>query len=552
MNRKQILIWIIGAALVIFAIMYFLINRDTEQEVEVQKVATSSYEGTMDITIEDQSNYGIEWKNTTEDQYFNRITDITDTYEINTNPKSNLKVTRRILDNGDYYIFTSLYNKSGQPIELDVSMHVADTRFYSFRSFEKHMSAPRFTSDIKHDLTTTPYGLITNYIDKEIISNVMVGKMYQSTELVEEYEDGRKSKLRELIAEKQNIDFDIYENEFNLVLEMETEGNDIIDHWLLFSDELLFDTFQSYDDWIKIHNNKKYKNNTWYTAEGPYKKVVRTAQPTPESELQYGQNLLIVREDEILKRYKETEERYFYNMLLNSVANLTIFKGDKDFWETKYTNGWLNRVYDIQAPYIDTRHNEGVALFLEETGNLLDIPEITTALTNYADLLVSQTEAGQVVDVGENAYLISDYFTFHQEVNKTHSSLNHVLGGMNLLLETYLKTGDEKYLTTATYIQNGINELGDKWLNEKGDTWYQINPDYTFQGEDYTLLTLTDLLTSLDLWKEIGNMPVDTLEMLIESKAMYLIGEDIGFTQEIKQLLNEHGFEEVLEELEKG
>lgn len=519
-----------------------------QNESKIFRAELPPHDETLKMSIQEKTTHGLERIDTTKKTYYDRIQDLIYTYEIDTEPLSYLKVTKRILDNDDYFIFTTLENPSEESVELSLSIPVADTGYYSLQAFDQYRTGPRVSDDIKMDLTTTPLGLLTTYKDKEFHSNLMVGKQYHSREISESYEDNRESVLRELISENQNVDIDVKEDELTLKMDMESIGDDIIDHWLMFSNETLFDSKASYEQWIRLYNGKRYKNNNWYTARGPYKKVVRTAVPIPESELQYGRNLLIVREDEPLSRYKDTQERYFYNLLLNSIANLDIFKGDKDFWETEYTNNWLNRVYGIEAPYIDTRHNEGVALFLEETGNVLDIPELKQAMTNYADFLVDQIEAEQVVKIGPNAGLISDYFTYHQDVSVTHSSLNHVLGGMNLLLETYNDTGEEKYLTAATYVQNGIDELGSQWLTDDGDTWYQINPDYSFQGEDYTLLTLTDLLHSLGLWKGIDKTRTSTLEMLIESKANYLVNEDINLSDEVVELLNEHGFGEIVKE----
>ncbi|TMN21779.1 hypothetical protein [Lentibacillus cibarius] len=530
----------VGVALAVGSGLYTYDFSETEEEEEspLQREAQLPDEHeTWNMAITTETEHEIAFVETTEQDYVDRIHDVTYTYEIGTDPVSNFNVTKRTVDNGDQFLFTTLENKSDEDLEVSVTVPIADTSYYSLQSFSQYKTGPRISEDIKADLTTSPLGLVTTYKGDEFHSNLMVGKKYQSKDITKTYENGQKSKLRKLLSENQDLDIDVKLDGMTLQMDMDSDGKDIIDHWLLYSDERLFSSNESYQDWIRKYNVKKYKNNNWYTAKGPYKKVVRTAEPTPESELQYGRNLLIVREDEVLKRYKETEERYHYDLLLNSVANLEIFKGDKAFWETEYTNGWLNRVYDMKAPYVDTRHNEGVALFLEETGEILGIPEIKDALTNYADLLVNQMETGQVIEVGDDAYLISDYFKYGEDAPITHSSLNHVIGGMNLLLETYNSTGNEKYLDTAKKIQNGINELGEQWLTDEGDTWYQINPDHTFQGEDYTNLTLTDMLKAVELWKKIDASQTDTLEMLIESKANYLNRNDITLSPEAKELL---------------
>ncbi|WP_010676888.1 hypothetical protein [Bacillus timonensis] len=402
--------------------------------------------GTILMNIQENTTNGIKFKNTSEKNYYNRIRDIVYTYEIGTTPTSYLKISKRMVDNDDYFVFTTLENHSSKPIDLTVTFPIAETGYYSLDSFDRYRTGPRINDDINADLTTNPFGLLTTYKDKKFLSNLMVGKIYHSKEITEKYEDGRQSIMRELITENQNFEIDAKKDALFLKMDLKSDGEDIMDHWLLASEKPLFESDKTYENWMVTYRKKRYKNNSWYTADGPYSKVVKSAEPAPKSQLQYARNLLTVREDIALSKYKETRERYFYDILLNSIANLKIFKGGKDFWETEYTSYWLHQKYGIEAPYIDTRHNEGVALFLEEVGRLLDFPELTNALTNYADFLVNQIENGYVVQVGPNAYLISDYFTYHQKTDKTHSSLNHVLGGMNLLLETYQKTGDENIL----------------------------------------------------------------------------------------------------------
>ena len=64
------------------------------------------------------------------------------------------------------------------------------------------------------------------------------------------------------------------------------------------------------------------------------------------------------------------------------------------------------------------------------------------------DLLVSQKEKGNIIKVDNESYYISDYFPSAQKV-KTHTSMNHLLGGMNILLLAYQELNDPAYLQTA-------------------------------------------------------------------------------------------------------
>ena len=57
-------------------------------------------------------------------------------------------------------------------------------------------------------------------------------------------------------------------------------------------------------------------------------------------------------------------------------------------------------------------------------------------------------------------------------------------------------------------MRRGIENIGEKWLRDNGDVWYQVNGDFTFDGIDYPLLTLGDLLKSQQSWEAVGENEV--------------------------------------------
>ena len=123
----------------------------------------------------------------------------------------------------------------------------------------------------------------------------------------------------------------------------------------------------------------------------------------------------------------------------------------------------------------------------------------------------------------ENGYYIADYYSENQ-IKKTHVSLNHALGEMNFLLQTYEDSQNQEYLDTAFMIKKAVEDTGKDWINtEDGDLWYQIDANYTFEGDDYPTLTLVDLTQSITLFTEM-DIPFDPVWIhLIESKIDYII-----------------------------
>ena len=87
-------------------------------------------------------------------------------------------------------------------------------------------------------------------------------------------------------------------------------------------------------------------------------------------------------------------ERYYENLVYNAFANLDIFRGKATYWETEVTSTYLKSLYGITAPFVDTRFNEQIALYLYNGGKAFGHSDYNVGLKNYADLLVSQKPKG--------------------------------------------------------------------------------------------------------------------------------------------------------------
>ena len=311
------------------------------------------------------------------------------------------------------------------------------------------------------------------------------------------------------------------------------------------ADDQLFESDENMESWMLESATNYKKRNKWYTAGGPYNKMATTTEPMPDTGQGYGRNLLLLKEDRALVLYNEQEDRYFENLIYNSFVNLKNFKGDKDYWETEVTSTYLKDLYDITAPFIDTRFNEQIALFYYNSGDDFGIENAKEPLRNYADLLVSQKSKGNFIPVNDKSYYISDYFPISQQVT-THASMNHVLGGMNILLMAYNEFHDQKYLDTARAIQTAIAADKDDWLRDSGDIWYRISPMRDYKGDDYKHLTLEDLINSYKLWKDIDSTYLPLFEEMIASKASFLSNEKLGYTTKIKNGLRDIGLSQYL------
>lgn len=450
-----------------------------------------------------------------------------------------LNVTIRAFINGDDFVFTTLNNPSASKITVDLFQKHTNVTNYRLYRYDRFPISKNSTDVFGYDSSSYPTGLLRLMSDEKLANDRMVGQAYRSQQLTQKYaETGGTSYMRDLKSEYEAISTIWLGADFVSFYTLTSNGKDIVDTWYMDSKERLFKTDQSMNDWmIETAQNYKKRNN-WYTADGPYNKMATTTEPMPASYQGFGRNLLLVKEDRALVLHKEKGDRYYANLVKNSFVSLTKFKGDKTYWGTEVTSTYLKGLYDITAPFIDTRFNEQIALFYYNSGAEFDIPNYKQPLKNYADLLVSRKAAGHTIEVASDAYYISDYFPINQQVTP-HSSMNHLLGGMNILLMAYYEFGDTKYIETASAVQKAIALEKNKWIRSSGDIWYRVNAKGQFAGSDYQHLTLEDLINSYKLWKDIDETYLPVIEEMIASKAGYLSVNNFGYTMKIKNGLTE-------------
>lgn len=444
-----------------------------------------------------------------------------------------LTVTKRELPNDDFFVFTELRNPQALPVRIDVVQIKEGIESTMLESFSKYPMKNDKDEMFGMDSTTSPVGVLET-VTEGGISQQMIGKTYRSRELEMNYANGASSHTRELLAETDVYSNVLLGNTRVSVLELDSQGHDIVDHWYLSSANKLFSTNECRDEWMHESILNYKKRNNWYTATGAYNKMAVTVEPMPSSEKVYGRNLLLMKEDRVMLLYNETQERYYEDLLYNSFTNLANFRGNNTYWETEVTSTYLKDLYNFTAPFVDTRFNEQIALFLYKGGKAFGHSDSNEGLQNYADLLVQQKEWGNVTAVSSDAYYIPDYFPVKQKV-RTHTSMNHLLGGMNILLLAYQEFGEPVYLETARAIEQAIQLEEKEWIRDDGDIWYKRAPYGGFAGRDYTHLTLEDLIYSYENWLSVDETKSAVFERMIRSKSSYMNKNNKGYTTKIKE-----------------
>ncbi|MFJ7934354.1 hypothetical protein [Sporosarcina sp. NPDC096371] len=446
-------------------------------------------------------------------------------------------ITERTLGNGTVFLFDRLENEGRFAYEVETAFVLPDDADVTDTSWNPQIVEHPYHDVFGQDPTVNPFGRVT-VSNGDGALELIVGNVYVSKPLVKTYERGKVSKVRELAKEFREVDM-----KGNRISQSAKVGTgDIAESWTMIAQAPLFtsaDEENAYVDFA-LHNQTTQLN--WLTMDGPFTKLPFSIDPG--TKMGYGRVIGRIEDDVALEWYGKSQSLFFESMVLNSRINLLYyieeFEGTR--WPSEYTSTWLSNAYGVRAPYVDTRYNEYVSLFLDKTAR--QFPEgVTDArlyVPVYADYLLSRVEAGEMIEAGDG-YLIVDYFDEDPETALTHASLNHELGGLKILLTAYQDTGDEKYLTTARDVIAGIEAFGQAdggWVRENGDLWYQARPDGTFSGDDYPQLTLLDLLETQKLLEELQLGRNVYFDQMIEAKLGYLTSEGIELIEKVRVLMD--------------
>lgn len=434
-------------------------------------------------------------------------------YRYNVGNKAALTVKVRKINNGDRFVMLRMSGEG--TVKGKVEIPPADD--YYFVDWTKGISERLHDNVTGVDETKPPAGLFRYTHDRQFTNELVMSHTFTSRELNELYGSGRESTVRELLAEKNTLQHSKTGVEFTL-----TAGRgEISEQWFLLAEAPLFEQTKNLNDWIHFHQKNYKEVNNWFTVDGPIKKLPWSIEPfTKEG---YGRNPGTLIDKEAIDQYFKNNERYFYNLTVQSAANAWFYRQSKKdvIWKTEYTSTWLKKKYHITAPYVDTRHNELLVLYMHRIGKELGVPKLENALFEYSDYLLNLISIDNVVRT-EKGYLPADYYSPQQGKQHIHASLNHALGEANMLIDAYRATGHKKYLLAVREIRRGIESVGDDWIRESGDLWYQMNRDGTFAGNDYEYLTLNDLEGHEKKWAAIGGHRSPVLQKLIKSKKSYL------------------------------
>ncbi|WP_046174562.1 hypothetical protein [Domibacillus indicus] len=421
---------------------------------------------------------------------------------------ADVTITVRELNNGDEFVMLRLDGNG----KVKGTLSIPEADDYYLVDWTKNIPE----REPGADTTKPPVGLLRFTQNHQFVNEIVLSHTFVSKTLTELYGRGRISALQELIAETNRAEL----SKNSLSLELAAGRGQRAEQWFLAAEKPLFDDTDHLNEWITFQQEQEAEVNNWFTVDGPLKKL---AGVEPVAQNSYGYELSTMIESEAISRFIKNKDRYFYNLTVQSAANLWTYRQSRNdvVWKTEVTSTALKSKYGITAPYVDMRDNERIARYLHQIGEELSAPELSGVLASYSDYLLNLISIGNVVPA-EKGYYPADYYSSQQKKAMLSSSLDQALSEASLLLAAYRETGEKKYLEAAQNIRAALKSTGEKWIRPNGNVWHRIHWDGTFTGEGDDLKVLQSLRHRAKSWKELGGSPSPVLQKLIESKEQYL------------------------------
>jgi hypothetical protein len=350
-------------------------------------------------------------------------------------------------------------------------------------------------------------------------STAFLSRAYRYKTLVRRYSSTKRSVVRALVSESRSVGWTTTNGRPALKLGLYAR-KDTCQRYMVISNRSIPDTSTKPYSVGKITAEEW----GWLDPAGSYGKGPYGIEPY--TRVGYVRSLLDMRAGQTREAYRATGSSLFEDLMTSNLYALAITRPADGLWRSQYTSSWVKKESGIVAPYIDTRHNEALALASKRTTDELTANGVTglagvrTWTTSFAKFLVGRARAGAVVRT-KNGLLFGDYYGSSGSL-ASHTSLNHALGEMNYLFDMYQETSSTPYLTHARLLKGGIDDTGLKWIRPNHDLWYQRNLSGTYCGDDYPTVTYFDLLASRTRLATILNETDPVIEALLASKAKYL------------------------------
>lgn len=468
----------------------------------------------IDNTLKvDASDYYIRMPNCTKKQFIEKNYD---TIQEVVDRKTIFRVTKRVLNNGDLFLFVEVENNLDQKItiELDgINEVVTFDHLYKKPNYDNRYGENKLTG-------------LNAYLDLDQ-GSACVTKLYYFKEKEQVYGEKEKSYLLELIQEDNSIN--IASNKIDIKLK---PNKDKVCFSIILSKSKLFNERENLNEYMDYYYEGVYNNfvpaSFFLRPDGTYTKLPYSIEPfTKEG---YGYSLHHSSRKDLVPFYEKTHERFFIDMISNAILQAYMYQqNENNVFFTPYTSTWLKKDTGITAPYIDTRLNETFIHMLGDIAKYTEFNGKIEPLKEYVDFLINKQEDGTMIYQKGEGVFFPDYFK--DNLGKMpHASLNHQLGTASLFYKAYIKYEETMYLEMFDRIIEFIEATKENWINkENGDLYYGLKMhkgELEYYGNDYVYVTLLDLLNTQNIIVTRRDNKIkaknESLNYLIQAKIEYL------------------------------
>ncbi|MGI6576800.1 MAG: hypothetical protein ACOX1Q_01870 [Eubacteriales bacterium] len=197
------------------------------------------------------------------------------------------------------------------------------------------------------------------------------------------------------------------------------------------------------------------------------------------------------------------------------------------YWPTPAESRWLREDYHIGSHFYDTRFNNDVTMRLFEAYKKLGYQHYLGAALRQTEWLICHASKNHIKV--EDGILVEDYGVpkGDRKVKQTHSSLNHQLQEIKVLLTAHECTGESNYYEFAEELLSGIRSAESKWYNGNRGLAYAIKPDGTPGLNDYPYLTYNDLYDVQEILSRVDEERDPVLDRLMAYKLKHMLENDI-------------------------
>ncbi len=195
------------------------------------------------------------------------------------------------------------------------------------------------------------------------------------------------------------------------------------------------------------------------------------------------------------------------------------------FWETGPRSQWLSTDFGFGSGFYDTRFNSDLVYSLAVLYMRDENPIYYDAVMKYMDFF-EMLIRDYSYETKSGGFFVADYY-YTNSPEKTHSSLNHTLTEINVLLTVYQMTNDEKYLNYANQMILAIEDTRDLWVLADGNLKYELY--YTKNTNlmlDYVYLTYNDMYALQNTLLTVFGERNQTIDYLMASKRSWLIANN--------------------------